>query len=641
MAKQMDKNSLIGFVLIGVILIGYTYMMAPNEAEVKAYETTQDSLKKVEAIATAELKKDSAELVIGKTESPVIISDSVRRISDSLRNLESSEQFGRFSQSATGTIQYLTLENEKVKFKISTQGGRPVSAELLEYTKFDGSALYLFDEDSSNFSLTFKSQNRVLNTSDFYFQPNGTNEKVSGTDNSEIKMRLYAGSPDQYIEYVYGLKADSYGIDFQINYVGIDDIIMDNASKMTLNWRMKTPAHEKGFDTENRRTSIFYKEIDSKRDYLTETSSQRADLDGEVDNNLEWIAFKQQFFSVVMKGEQPFIKNAGYLETIQMPETGSGYIKDMIVNVKLPIDQNTKSSSFQILLLPNQYYILSDLDLDGILDLGPGILGWVAQWFIIPIFFGLSMLNISYGIIILLLTLLIKLILSPLTYKSYLSGAKMRVLKPEIEELNKKNKNADAMKKQQETMALYKKAGVNPMAGCIPMLLQMPILYAMFMFFPTSIELRGESFLWATDLAAYDSIYELPFTIPFYGAHISLFTLLMAISMFFYTKSNMASGTMGGGGEMQAQQMKIMLYFMPVMMLFFFNSYPAGLSYYYLCANLTSIGQNWFFRKYLVNDDEILAKVQANKLKPAKKKSKFQQRLEGMAKQKGLDLPKK
>jgi len=642
MAKQMDKNSLIGFVLIGVILIGYTYMMAPTEAETKAYEVTQDSLRKVELVAAAKMKADSAQLEQKETITPVVLTDSAQKVADSLKAMESSEQYGQFSSGAIGTADYYTLENENIRFKISTKGGRPVSAELKNYNKYDGSPLFLFDEDSSQFSLAFKSQNRVLNTSDFFFEAEGSNVNVTGTTTGEIKMRMYAGSKSKYIEYVYGIKGDDYEIDFKVNYVGIDDVIMDNASKMTLTWQMKTPAHEKGFITENQRTSLFYKELDEKRDYITERSPERIDLDGEIENNLEWIAFKEQFFSVVMKTDQPFIKNGGYLETIQMDENGSDYIKDMIVNVKLPIDQNTKSSSFKILVLPNQYYTLSDRDLDGILDLGPGILGWVSEWFIIPIFFGLSMLNISYGIIILLLTLLIKLILSPLTYKSYLSGAKMRVLKPEIEELNKKNKNADAMKKQQDTMALYKKAGVNPMAGCIPMILQMPILYAMFMFFPTSIELRGESFLWASDLAAFDSIYDLPFNIPFYGAHVSLFTLLMAISMFFYTKSNMASGTMGGGGgDMQAQQMKIMLYFMPVMMLFFFNSYPAGLSYYYLCANLTSIGQNMFFRKFLVNDDEIHAKVQANKLKPAKKKSKFQQRLEDMAKQKGVDLPKK
>jgi YidC/Oxa1 family membrane protein insertase len=272
--------------------------------------------------------------------------------------------------------------------------------------------------------------------------------------------------------------------------------------------------------------------------------------------------------------------------------------------------------------------------------LGWGIFGWVGEWFIIPIFFMLSKLNISYGIIILALTLLIKLILSPLTYKSYLSGAKMRVLKPEITELNEKFKDADPLKKQQETMALYRKAGVNPMAGCVPMLLQMPILYAMFMFFPTSIELRGEAFLWASDLATYDSIYDLPFSIPFYGSHVSLFTLLMAVSMWFYTQSNMNSGTMGtAGNEMQAQQMKIMMYFMPVMMLFFFNSYQAGLSYYYLCSNLTSIAQNWVFRRFLVDEDAIHAKVQERKNKP-QKKSKFQKRMEDLAKQRGVDLPK-
>ncbi|MBD78694.1 MAG: membrane protein insertase YidC [Crocinitomicaceae bacterium] len=643
MAKQMDRNSLVGFVLIGAILIGYTYWMAPNEAEIAAHERKMDSIAQVEKQeVAAKIERDSVEMASTKNQTEILLNDSMRNQQDSLRKLETYEQYGRFSDATSGAIQYYTIENEKIRVKISTKGGRPVSAELKEYKKFDETPLYLFDEDSSEFSLSFKSQNRVLNTSNFFFKATGTDVSVTGdSDQGSLSMRLYAGSSNKYIEYVYSIKGNSYDLDFKINYVGIDDILMDNANKMALNWQIKTPAHEKGFQTENMRTSIFYKPVGDDRDYISERSAERLELDDELESNLEWIAFKQQFFTVAMKTEQPFVRNGGYLETVQMPEQGSNYIKDMIVNVKLPVDPGSKSSSFKIFLGPNQFYTLKDYDLESILDLGWGIFGWVSKWFIIPIFFGLSMLDISYGIIILLLTLLIKLILSPLTYKSYLSGAKMRVLKPEIEELNKKNKNADAMKKQQDTMALYKKAGVNPMAGCIPMLLQMPILYAMFMFFPSSIELRGESFLWASDLAAYDSIFDLPFSIPFYGSHVSLFTLLMAFSMFFYTKSNMASGTMGGGGEMQAQQMKIMLYFMPVMMLFFFNSYPAGLSYYYLCANLTSIGQNWFFRKYLVNDDEIHAKVQENKKKPAKKKSKFQKRLEEMAKQRGMDVPKK
>ena len=634
----MDRNSLIGFLLIGVILIGYTYWLAPTEEEKLAFQAKQDSIAQVEAIIP-QTSIDTSN--IAQTEPEILFSenDSLRAIQESALAIEMSNKYGRFSSSAQGNKEYRTIENENLILKVSTKGGRPVSAELKNYTKHDGSPLFLFDEDSSQFSMTFKSDNRVLSTSDFYFQSSGSNVAISGDESGQISFKLFAGSNDRYIEYIYGLKGNSFDVDFRVNYVGVDDILLDNGNQVMLDWQMKTPAHEKGFTTENIRTSIFYKEVDKDRDYLSERSDERLDLTGELDGNLEWIAFKQQFFTVAMVASQPFGKAGGLFETQQMTETGSDYIKNMRAAVKLPIDATSKSSAFTLFMAPNEYSVLKEKGFDQILDFGWGIFGFVGEWFIRPIFSFLGGTGMSYGIVILLLTLIIKLILSPLTYKSYLSGAKMKVLKPEIAEINEKNKNADAMKKQQETMALYRKAGVNPMAGCVPMLLQMPILYAMFMFFPTSIELRGESFLWASDLASFDSIYTLPFNIPFYGTNVSLFTILMAGSMFFYTRSNMASGAMGGGGEMQAQQMKIMMYFMPVMMLFFFNSYPAGLSYYYLCANMTSIGQNWVFRKFLVDDEAIHAKVQENKKKP-QKKSKFQARLEKLAQEKGIDVPK-
>lgn len=640
MAQKIDKNSLFGFILIGIILLGYTYWIAPTEEERADFKRKQDSTN----LAIEQQAKQQANTIALEEAKSNQMEDIALSGSDSVIAEEMNQRYGRFAQAAFGEKEYYTLENEKFILKISNKGGRLVSAQLKEYNKFDGTPLYLFDEDSSKFNLLFKSQNRVVQTSDFFFEPVGKSATVNGENTAELAMRLYAGSKSQYIEYVYGIKGNTYDVDFSVRYVGVDDILMDNNNQIALNWQMKTPAHEKGFDTENQRTSIFYKPVNDDKDYISERSAERIELDDEVESNLSWIAFKQQFFSVAMVTEKPFIKSGGSLETVQMPKSGSNYIKDMIVDVKLPIDQASKTSSFSLFIGPNQYYTLKDRGLQDMLDLGWVLFRWVGEYFIIPLFFFLSKLNISYGVIILLLTILIKLILSPLTYKSYLSGAKMRVLKPEIAEINEKFKNADAMKKQQETMALYRKAGVNPMAGCIPMLLQMPILYAMFMFFPTSIELRGEPFLWALDLATYDAIFtwdmEIPLVSRFYGNHVSLFTILMAASMFFYTKSNMASGTMGAAGnDMQAQQMKIMLYFMPVMMLVFFNQYPAGLTYYYLCANLTSILQNWAFRKFLVNDDAIHAKVQANKAKP-QKKSKFQKRMEELAKQKGVDLPK-
>ena len=630
----MDKNSLIGFGLIGAILIAWTYYSSPSEIEVQQMQMQQDSIAAVKANTNKKEDKSAIEAQNAKFET--LANDSAATaINDSLAGSAINEKYGQFASAATGTNEYITLENEKMVLTLSTMGGRPVSVRLKEHTNYNGSDLYLFTEDSSAFAFEFLSQNRKLSTADLFFQADKNNVVAKGEDNSgEVSLKLMA-SDNQYIEFVYSISGNSYDVDYDVNFVGLNDLVADNRDGIQLYWQLYAPAHEKGFENEDRRSSIFFKPVDENRDYISEASPERVDLE----NNIEWIAFKQQYFSAAILADQPFTHTNGYLETQKGIENGS-YTKNMIMNVGVPINATTNSIGMQFFFGPNEYEVLLAKQMDGILDLGWGIFGWVSKWFVMPLFNLLTKMNVSYGIVILLLTFLIKLILSPLTYKSYLSGAKMRVLKPEIEELNKKLKDADPMKKQQETMALYKKAGANPMAGCLPMVLQMPILYAMFMLFPASIKLRGESFLWAEDLSTYDSVYDLPFTIPLYGDHISLFTIFMAFSMFFYTRSNMSSGTMGGGGAMQAQQMKIMMYFMPVMLLVWFNNYSAGLSYYYLCANLTSIGQNWAFRKFLVNDDEVHAMVQENKKKPVKK-SKFTARLEKMAKDKGVNLSKK
>ena len=327
------------------------------------------------------------------------------------------------------------------------------------------------------------------------------------------------------------------------------------------------------------------------------------------------------------------------VETTELQD--ENYTKGLSATMGLVFDNGREARApFQIYLGPNHYQSLSSLEigLEDQIDLGWGIFGWVNQGLVIPIFNFLDKnTGLSYGIIILILTLLIKLMLSPLTWKNYVSSARMKVLKPEIEELNKKFEGKDAMAKQQATMDLYRKAGVNPMAGCVPMLLQLPILYAMFRFFPASIELRQEPFLWADDLSSYDSIMQLPFEIPFYGDHVSLFTLLMAISTFFYSKYNM---DMSGGANAQMPQMKVMIYFMPFMLLFFFNSYSSGLSYYYFTANVITMLQQFVVKRYFIDEDKIHRQIQENKKKP-KKKSGFQERLEKMAKDRGYQPPKR
>jgi len=395
------------------------------------------------------------------------------------------------------------------------------------------------------------------------------------------------------------------------------------------------PVHEKSREREQETSTVFYRLNDEDADYISERNYEKLNFESSI----QWVSFKQQYFSAALISEG-FSKENAFAETIETEDPR--YLKGMAANLGLELKgAGEPSAAFQFYVGPNHYQTLSDLEigLEDQIDLGWPIISWVNTLIVIPVFNFLDeYTGLSYGIIILLLTLFIKTILFPLTWKNYVSSARMKVLKPEIEEINQKFGDKDPMQKQQAVMGLYRQAGVNPMAGCIPMILQMPILYAMFRFFPASIELRQEGFLWATDLSTYDSIFNLPFEIPFYGDHVSLFTILMAISTFLYSKYNMdMSGGMAGNAQMS--QMKIMIYFMPVMLLVFFNNYAAGLSYYYFTANIISVGQQFVIKKYFINEEKIHAKIQANKAKPSKK-SGFQKRLEDMAKQRGVQTKK-
>jgi YidC/Oxa1 family membrane protein insertase len=427
-------------------------------------------------------------------------------------------------------------------------------------------------------------------------------------------------------------------IDFDVKLVGLEEVLVKNNNELAFNWNLKAPSKEKGKEPQYAATTVFYKYVDDEVDYISETSDDKQELEAST----KWVSFKQQFFSASVIANKSFDKVNGMLETKKL-EGSKKYTKFLAADLTLVFERELDPSfGMQFYFGPNHYQTLDayNLNLEQQIDLGWGIFGWVNEYLIIEVFNFLDGFNLNYGIIILLLTVFIKLLLSPLTYKNYLSSAKTRVLKPEIDELNAKFKDGDAMKKQQATMSLYRQAGVNPMAGCVPMILQFPILIAMYRFFPASIELRQESFLWADDLSSYDSIFDLGFSIPFYGDHVSLFTILMAISTMLYTKYNSQTATMGGG--MQAQQMKIMMYIMPIFFLGFFNNFSAGLSYYYFLANVISMVQQWVIKKFFIDEDAIHRKIQENKKKPkAQKKSKFQQRLEDMAKQRGYNPPKK
>jgi len=590
--KKYDKNSLIGFVLMAVILIVFNTFFFPEIPQEQVPVTTP-----TEAVITE----------TQFTETTV----ATPALSNSFISEELKTKYGVFASAANGTDEFQVIENDKLKITVANKGGRIVSVILKEYQTFDSLALDLFDADSSRFNLQFTTGHNI-NTADLYFFA----EQSSNT----LSMKLKADD-SHYVEYLYTL-TDDYLIDFDIKFIGMESLIPSGINYMNLEWQMKTPQTEKSKTNQDMYTGIQYQySADNEGDYLSFTSTD----EDEINARLNWVAFKQQFFSAIFIAKDGFEKPTHLIST---KSEGSKFIKDLAAKFELPYQHRVDEQlSFQFYFGPNHFKTLKAYNsgFEELVPLGWGIFGWVNQYIIINIFDFLSKYFSSYGIIILLLTLIIKIGLAPFTYKAFLSQAKMKVLKPEIDKINDKLKGKDPMKAQQETMGLYRKAGVNPMGGCLPMLFQFPILIAMFRFFPASIELRQESFLWADDLSSYDSIYNLGFDIPFYGDHISLFTLLMTVSTLLYTRMNSSMAT----GQMA--QMKWMMYLMPIMFLGFFNNYAAGLSYYYFLANMFTFTQQYFM-KVMINEDEILAQLEANKKKPAKPKSKFQKKLEDMQK---------
>jgi len=592
--KNYDKNSLTGFVLMFLILLVFNFYFLPTNEEVS---------EKNDLIPNEEVLIKENEIVDKK---------------EQVTKKELEKKYGIFSKSADSEIQNYVLENEKIKVILSNKGGRISSVTIKEgpnkkkYKTYNGEDLKIFNSDSSLFNLNF-STGISINTSELFFKPTQISDK-------EITLRLDVDS-SHFIDFSYKLNQD-YLVDFNINLIGMNEIIPNELNFMNLQWQMKTPQTEKSKDNQDMYTGIYYQYFADKDDidYLGYTTS---DDNEKIKNKISWVAMQQQFFSSILVAKNG-LKN---VELASKKEEFSNYVKDLSAEFEIEYNHDPyEKVEFQFYFGPNHYKQLQSYNrnFEKIIPLGWGIFGWVNKYIIINIFDFLSKYFTNYGLIILLLTIIIKLALSPFTYKAYLSQAKMKVLKPEIDKINEKHKSKDPMKAQQETMSFYRKAGVNPMGGCLPMLFQFPILIAMFRFFPASIELRSEAFLWADDLSAYDSILDLPFEIPFYGDHVSLFTLLMTISTLLYTRMNtqMASGQMA--------QMKWMMYLMPVMFLGFFNNYAAGLSYYYFLANMFTFSQ-MFLMKRFVNEGALLQEIEENKKKP-RKKSKFQKRLEEMQK---------
>ncbi len=629
----MDKNSGIGLTLILLIFIGFQFWMAPDAEERAEAKRIQDSIATAEQALQQQQEPAIEEAVATLNDTTVQeVVEEKSLVEDSIAKVQLKSQYGSFGDAAVGEDGHVIIENDVIAITLSNKGGHPFSVELKDYKTHDTLPLMLFNGEQNRFSLEFFSNNNRIITQDLYFQPSAEGFKVSGDERKSISMRLPAG-PNKYLEYIYTLTGNSYMVQFDINLVGLDNVIERNTRTIDLHWRNDLPSQEKSLENERLNSTIYYRFTDEDVDYLSESSDEKE----EIQADLHWVAFKQQFFSSVLIANDNWDSPAG-LETTHNEEVDS-IVKTCDAKLTIPYNgQAMEQVALQFYFGPNHYNSLKeyDLGLEEMIPLGWGIFGWVNKIAVIPVFNLLKDTGLGYGIIILILTLLIKLVLMPFTYKAYMSTAKMRVLKPEIEELNKKFEGKDdPMAKQQATMALYSKAGVNPLGGCLPMLFQMPILIALFRFFPASIELRQQSFLWAEDLSSYDSILDLPWDIPFYGDHVSLFTLLMTISTIFYTRLNMSMQA----GNPQMEQMKWMMYLMPVMMLGWFNSYASGLSYYYFLANMVTFGQNFAFRK-LVDDDAIHKKLQENKKKP-QKKSGFQKRLEDMAKQRGYQPPQK
>jgi len=620
----MDRNSIIGIVIIAGILIGYTFLTKPSREEIAQQKHYADSIQLVEIAKAAAQKTATASF------------DSLPKQNQSpaLQAASNTANLGIFASHSEGQSKLYTIQNNKLKIVISSQGAKPYQVELKDYKTFDKRPVILFEGDSSLMGLEFFSDGKTISTNHLYFDTDEKSNDIVVTDTPQsISFNLLVDSLGGFIEYTYTLYPDKYFLDFKVKMNGMDQYRTDNVQ---LKWEIYSPQQEMGRTNESSYTNLYYRFLDGDVEKFKERSKK--DIQEITESTkIQWVGYKQQFFaSAIVSDKIPF--EGAYMKMENLPEN-SKYIKKFSSELSIPYARTAEfEMPMHFYFGPTHFQTLKKIGfkLEELVTLGSSIIRWINQFVVIPIFNWLDNFISNYGIIILLLTVIIKIALLPLTYRSYLSMAKMRVLKPQIDEINLKIPKEKAMERQQATMALYKKVGVNPMGGCLPMILQMPILYAMFRFFPSSIELRQESFLWAHDLSTYDSILTLPFTIPMYGAHVSLFTILMTITTLLSMK--MSGQTPGADSAMPG--MKTMMYIMPVMFMLILNSFSAGLTYYYFLANVITIGQNYLF-KFFIDEEAILKKLNSKKAKATDgKKSSFQQKLEDMAKKKGYKLPK-
>lgn len=641
----MDKKTIIGLVLIFAVMTAWMYMIQPSEEEKAEIKRKQDSVLALQQKANEKAEKATTKTLTKSEELQQKIAVAKSEDSTAVEaQKELDDYFGVFSKAAMNPQRQLFVENDLLRVELNTLGGKIEQVYLSEYKTYHQDSVRFFTKGGNNYGLNLSLGSRLLQTKDLNFEVFVNNKaytndapiKVSGQDSVVVSMRIYTNQIDSiakdvsYLEYRYTIKGNDYRVGFDVVSHNLNNIITDK-SNLEFVWDSKLRMKEKDGSVENKSSSIYYL-LKDEVEYLKENG-----VDDKKEENgipIKWISYKQQFFSTALIATE----GDGFISSTMQTQTEKGekdnYLRTMSSNISIPYDheKNHYEYDMEFFFGPNKYAIISDYDLqmEEIIPLGWGffLLQWINRFVIIPVFDFLQSFGWSMGLIILILTILVKIVLFPLAYKQFASTAKMKVIAPEVQKINEKYpKQEQAMQKQQAVMNLYKRAGIKPMAGCLPMLIQFPILIAMFRFFPASIELRQQSFLWADDLSTYDSILNLPFNIPFYGNHVSLFCLLMTIAQLIYTHISM---------KQQAQQqtmpgMKFMMYFMPIMMLFIFNSFSAALNYYYFISLCFTFLQMFIIRK-TIDEKKVLQRLEANAKKPLKK-SKWQQRIEALEKQ--------
>lgn len=612
--KKLDFKTILGFGLIFVLLIWVMYNNRPTEEELAKQKAEKEQIASEKQQATSALQNERNTLTLP---------------TDSLSRANYASSLGAFAYSATlptAEQGQTILENEDVKILVSNKGGQITEVLLKNYKTYDNQPVYLVKEDNALFSLQFTtSTNHSLQTENMFFEPSLTQEQGKKV----LSMKLKS-SENQYLEYIYELKDTGFLIDFSVRSQGLANVI-NTTKPIALDWQMTTRRMDKSVTYENRYTQLTALYQDDKVERMSEGSD-----DDAQEKEIRWVAFKQHLFSSMLISEKPFASGTFTSKNLVKDEgTEVKFTKNYKASLPIEAVGGELSESLHFYFGPSDYNLLrkydkelgGKFDLAELIPLGWGIFGWLNKWLFIPLFSFLSN-YFSIGVCIILMTVIVRIVLSPIVYKSYVSQAKMKVLRPEINEINEKYK--EPMKRQQETMNLYRKAGVNPLSGCIPALLQLPVFLALFNFFPTEFGLRQKSFLWADDLSSYDAILQLPFSIPFYGNHVSLFPILASIAILIYSMMTMSQ-------SMQQQQpgmpnMKFLIYLSPVMMLFFFNNYASGLSLYYFVSNLLTIFIMLAIKYWIIDEDKIHARIQENKKKP-KKESNFQRRMREMMEQ--------